>query len=553
MNNSVSTLEPQAPTSIANGSLGSVPTVLPHPQPESWLAWLNRAGPMVLVLVVLGGVSYLGHRTGWSVPKFAEVFGGSHSVKDDWCAEHSVPESICVECNKSLMPKLKTTWCEQHGIHNCPFERLEVVQTQDAPVVSQDDINRAKRALALKDRKENNPRCKLHERRVQFASVDILDKMGVNYLESVGREPIYETVTASGEIAFDQPRVAPVSSAVAGRVWHLTEKGTIGAQVKRGEVLALLDAAEVGKAKTEFLQAYAQADLRKRTLDMQTPLVSQGVLPQARVLESELALREGRIRLMGAQQTLTNMGLPFQIDESKAISVEEIAKQIHFFGIPGEIASRLDPKITTANLMPVIASRDGTVTAVKTSLGEMADAGKPLFVVSDMSQMWLIMNVRQEDVKYLRIRDAKTPGQKVKFRADGSDQEVVGELVWKRSEVDDKTRTVQFRAELPNADGKLLANSYGTGQIVLREEKDAIVVPNEAIHWENNCHIVFVRDKKFLDPNGFKVFHVRSVRPGVTNGRYTEIIAGVLPGEIIATTNSGSLRSELLKNNLGAG
>jgi membrane fusion protein, heavy metal efflux system len=266
-------------------------------------------------------------------------------------------------------------------------------------------------------------------------------------------------------------------------------------------------------------------------------------------------LREARIRLMAAHQALNNMGLPFQVDESKGLPTEEIAKQLHFYGIPVEIASRLDPKKTTGNLMPVIASRDGIVTAAKVSLGELAEAGKTLFVVSDTSHMWLVMNVRQEDVKYLRVRDAKTntAGQTVKFRADGSDHEIVGELVWKRTEVDEKTRTVQFRAELPNPDGKLLANSYGTGQIVLREENDAIVVPNEAIHWDNNCHIVFVRDNTFLDPNGFKVFHARSVRPGVTNGRYTEIIAGVLPGEIIATTNSAALRSELLKNNLGAG
>jgi cobalt-zinc-cadmium efflux system membrane fusion protein len=272
-------------------------------------------------------------------------------------------------------------------------------------------------------------------------------------------------------------------------------------------------------------------------------------------MESELALREARIRLMGAQQALTNLGLPFRIDESKILSTEEVAKQIQFFGIPVEFASRLDPKITTANLIPVVAPRDGIVTSAKVSLGEMAEAGKPLFVVSDTSRMWLMMNVRQEEVKYLRIRDVKSnaPGQMVKFRADGSDHEVVGELVWKSSQVDEKTRTVQFRAELPNSDGKLLAHSYGTGQIVLREEKEAIVVPSDAVHWDNNCHVVFVRDKNFLDSTGLKVFHARSVRPGVTNGRTTEIIAGVLPGEIIATGNSAALRSELLKNNLGAG
>jgi cobalt-zinc-cadmium efflux system membrane fusion protein len=270
-------------------------------------------------------------------------------------------------------------------------------------------------------------------------------------------------------------------------------------------------------------------------------------------MEARLALQESRIRLLAAQHALTNMGLPFHVDEGKNLSVEEVTRQLHFFGLPPDIAARLDMKTTTANLIPVIASIDGTVTSAKVSQGELAEAGKPLFVLADTSRMWLILNVRLEDVKYLRVRDPRTPGQQVRFRADGGDQDVAGDLVWKSSEVDEKTRTVQFRAELANSDGKLLANTFGTGKIVLRQEKEAIVVPTEAIHWENSCHIVFVRDKRFLDPNGFKVFHVRSVRPGVTNGRNTEIIAGLLPGEIIATENSASLRAELLKNNLGAG
>jgi cobalt-zinc-cadmium efflux system membrane fusion protein len=119
--------------------------------------------------------------------------------------------------------------------------------------------------------------------------------------------------------------------------------------------------------------------------------------------------------------------------------------------------------------------------------------------------------------------------------------------------VDEKTRTLKVRAELTNADGRLRAHSFGQGRIVLREENDAIVVPNDAVHWEGDCHVVFVRDKDFLSDNGLKVFHTRTVRPGARNDKYTEILAGVLPGEVVASKGSGILRSELLKNNLGEG
>jgi cobalt-zinc-cadmium efflux system membrane fusion protein len=49
------------------------------------------------------------------------------------------------------------------------------------------------------------------------------------------------------------------------------------------------------------------------------------------------------------------------------------------------------------------------------------------------------------------------------------------------------------------------------------------------------------------------VFHVRTVRVGPRNGEFTEILAGVLPGEVVAAKGSDVLRAELLKNSLGEG
>ena len=106
---------------------------------------------------------------------------------------------------------------------------------------------------------------------------------------------------------------------------------------------------------------------------------------------------------------------------------------------------------------------------------------------------------------------------------------------------------------MPNQEGYLLNESFGPAQVILREETDAIVVPKDAVHWEGCCHVVFVRDKDFLSEGSYKVFHTRMVRPGVTNGDFTEMIAGVVPGEVVVPSGSGVLRAELLKGNLGAG
>jgi cobalt-zinc-cadmium efflux system membrane fusion protein len=112
---------------------------------------------------------------------------------------------------------------------------------------------------------------------------------------------------------------------------------------------------------------------------------------------------------------------------------------------------------------------------------------------------------------------------------------------------------LKVRAELANADGRLRSGTFGTGRIILRDEPGAVVVPNTAIHWDGSCHVVFVRDKQFLEETSPKVFHTRTVRPGARDARFTEVIAGLLPGEVVASRGSGILQAALLKNNLGAG
>jgi RND family efflux transporter MFP subunit len=194
------------------------------------------------------------------------------------------------------------------------------------------------------------------------------------------------------------------------------------------------------------------------------------------------------------------------------------------------------------------AQLDGVVVDRQVVAGEVVDISRVLFQVADTSRMWLVLNVRLEEAGKLAL------GQSVHFRPDGSRQEVGGKLTWISTTADERTRTVKVRADLPNPDNQLRNETFGRGRIVLRDEPEAIVVPNEAVHWEGCCHVVFVRDKGSFDSDeSYKVFHVRTVRLGVKNEKFTEVLAGVLPGEVVATQGSDVLRAQLLKNNLGEG
>lgn len=511
--------------------------------------WLQRAIPTAVVVAVLTSLAIWGHMTDWTMPKFSTLVGGESAKVQDWCKDHNVPDSQCIECKPNLLPAvIDYGWCKEHGIAQCPLEHPEIAQVATLPTITPAMLARTSRALAIKPRPENNSRCILHKRRIQFASTKAVEQVGID-IAIVQERPVIEAVVANGELVYDQTRLAPLSSRVAGTVWRVEKR--VGDQVKKGEVLALVDAADIGRAKGEFLQAIAQARLRKATVDRLRPLANEQVVAGRQFSEAQAAHQEALIRLLGAQQSLANLGLPILAEEFANYEPEEIARRIQFLGLPPELVSTLGTQVTTSNLFPLWSPLDGVIVERSDSAveGKVIDTSALLFTVADFNRMWLTLNVREEDAPYLIL------GQSVLFRANSKrdEQQVKGTISWISTSADEHTRTVKVRVDLPNPNGRLRANTFGTGRIVLRDEPTAIVVPTEAVHWDGSCHIVFVRDKNYFQPDAPKFFHVRSVRVGVNDDESTEIIAGLLPGEVIASKNSVVLEAQLLKSNLGAG
>jgi cobalt-zinc-cadmium efflux system membrane fusion protein len=503
---------------------------------------LVRSIPTAVVLAGLVGLAFWGHRTGWAFPKFSALTGSSTAEEKDWCEAHDVPESQCVECNPDLLPPDKSyPWCKKHGVPVCPLDHPDLAQVKGRPQLPRYDVQAA---LSLLDRPENNNRCQLHLHRIQFTSAEAVDKAGVD-VDAVQERPMTERVAANGEVTYDQTRVARLSSRVAGTVWRVDKQ--VGEPVQAGDLLALIDAAEVGRAKAELLQAVGQVRLKSKSFESARSLYKSGSTSERTVQEAETAWSEARIRLGAAEQALVNLGLPVNADDLEAMAEERRVAHVKFLGLPAAVAERLDPRRTTANLFPVVAPLDGMVVSREVVAGEVVDMTRPLFVVADPRQMWLVLHVRQEEVKRLAL------GQPVRFHPDGDPEEAAGEVAWISTAVDEKTRTVKVRANLENPAGRLRANAFGPGSIILREEKYAVAVPRKAVHWDGDCHVVFVRDKNYLTEGAPKVFHVRKVRLGAADESHIELLAGVLPGEFVVTKGGGVLLAELLKSKLGEG
>lgn len=513
---------------------------------------IGRFVPVALAIVGVWGVVSLGLQTGWRLPKASALRGESVKDQDDWCKEHGVPESICVECRPGLLPPARThKWCKEHGVPECPHCHPDMAQLPSLQDVSSSDRDIAARALEFAPRLENDSKCKKHSRRLQLSSGEMEKRLGIAFAPAA-RGPVEEVVGATGEIGYDPTRVARATARASGTVWRVERQ--VGDKVKRGEVLAIIDSAEVGKAKAEFQQALVQLDLRRETVAKLRPMAGV-TIPEKDVQAAETAVEESEVRMVAAEEALANLGMPLRANDVRGLAPPDLARRMQFLGFPTLLAKEFADQTGSSNLIPVTAPLDGEIVARSAVKDEAASPARPLFVVADTSRMWLTLRVRPEDANRVK------PGQAVRFMHPGHSGPTAwdpGTVVWVSPAADERTRTVPVRVDLPNPSDRHHANTIGTAEVVLRSEKQAIVVSSDAVHWEGCCHIVFVRDRDYEKADGLKVVHVRKVRVGAKDvptatGAVTEIAAGILPGEWIAVTNSGIFRSELLKNDLGEG
>ena len=516
--------------------------------------------PTLLVLVALGGVAKWGHHNGWRAPKFTSLFGATvQPDNEDWCLEHNVPESRCIKCHPELAGDNAADWCKEHGVaesrctvchpeiltkgiagdwckeHGVPESGCTLCHPEIAVKGNLPQSESGPRIVPPESKPPKDPStCQTHALRVQFASAESVKKAGVQ-LGQVIERPMENAIVGNAETQYDQTRLAQVASRLPGVVWRVDKQ--IGEAVHQDDVLALIDAAEVGRTKAELLTAMARRDVRTQVVLRIKELLPHKISTVAELQEAEASLREAEIRAFNARQALINFGLT----ASTELPTRPNERELQLLGLPESVKKTLDSGGPSANLVPLLAPLDGIIIERKVVAGAIVEASVPLFTITDPRRMWLLIDLPQKQIGRVAV------GEAVQFQPERSDSgNVRGTVTWISTQVDDQTRTVKVRAEVDNTNGQLLASTFGRARVIVREAQNAIAVPNEAIQWEGCCHIVFVRLSD-------EIFQTRKVQLGARDSHYTEIIVGVLPGEIVATAGSHVLKSEILKSNLGAG
>lgn len=424
------------------------------------------------------------------------------------CKEHGLPESFCSLCGKG--PSASTGqaddgWC---AAHNKPEVLCEACAKGTRPVATAALAGAAQPKV-----------CRQPLPIVRLASARLARQVGIQ-TAAVVEESHAHKLTANAETAYDANRYAEVSPRVAGFLREV--RADLGKTVRQGDVLAVVDSAEVSAAKTQIISAHAAASLAKVTYDRTKTLARSGSVASKNELEALTALNQAQASAMDAEQKLRNLGF----DDAE---LERIVREKD-----------------TKNLLQVVAPIGGAVVARHAVKGEAVQATTQLFAVADTAAMWLWIDVYESDIAKVK------PGQTVSFSISGTDAEgaehaFAGEVTWVGTEVNQTTRTTRIRAELANADGRLRANQFGQAVIQVGSEHNAVVVPKGAVQRSAGAEVVFL-------PEGDNSYRPQRVVTRPTDrDDVLEVAWGLKPGQRVVTRGSFLLKTEIMKGAIGAG
>jgi cobalt-zinc-cadmium efflux system membrane fusion protein len=498
----------------------------------------NMLAAVVLVGLGAGGALvylHLGLPSGAGKPAPPVEFCAKHQItekdcpwcdpslvkKKGQCSEHGVPEALCTKCNPSLITAFKSMgdWCAGHSMpeSQCTICNPELLASREnggvsapAPpsveLVHLPELPRSQRRPAVT--------CRTNAVKVQFRSPEIAHAAGLEYARVDSRD-ITQTILCNAEITYDANRYARLASRAPGVVREVNKD--LGQAVTTGETLAIVDAADLGTAKAEYLQALALVSFWERNYAREKRLLESKVATERRVLEIETRLAENRIALSRASQWLRNLGL-------SDAQLEEVSK-----------------KQDTSSLLPLLAPFSGVVVERSAVAGEVVDTQKSLLCVADTSLMWAMLDIYESDLTNVR------GGQAVVFEAEGiPGEQHAGRITWVSSHVDRRTRTLKVRTEITNQTGLLRSGMFGKAIITVRKNEAALAVPKGSVQWEGCCNVVFVKRSEVS-------FEPRKVKLGYETERFFVAEQGVKEGETIVTTGSFLLKTEILKGSIGAG
>jgi len=350
------------------------------------------------------------------------------------------------------------------------------------------------------------------------------DGTGLVKTQAVARTKVSLTLSVTGEIALNENAAVHISPRISGIIESVAVD--IGARVKAGDTLFTMISVELGRALIGYERNRTLADLAERTFAREKKLKEQKVGSEQDMIDAHMAYEQHRTELKASEQTLHVLGLTED-------DLEGLKEPLHGTGV---------------GKLPVRAPITGTIIQKHAVAGEMAEPGKDVMLLADLSTVWVWVDLHAGDLPQL-IEAEKLGAVSVDITVSAlPDKQFKGTITYIGATMNEKTRTVKVRATVGNPDLILRPGMFCEAAISIgsRKADDVLAVPRDALFSDEGKSFVF---KHWKDD-----FFVRQdVRKGRDFHGAVEICAGLQAGELIVTDGAFLLKSDVLREKMGAG
>lgn len=315
---------------------------------------------------------------------------------------------------------------------------------------------------------------------------------------TVSAAPLTRTLRLSGQVAYNGFKTTPVITAVGGPVSQVLVFP--GQHVRAGQPMLEVSSPDYSQLRASYLKARDSYNLADKNYKRAQDLYAHHAIAEADLLQAESARTQAQADMNAAEQGL------------------------HILGITNLDSLASAPP--TAQI-PVRAPISGEVVDRQCSPGQLIQAGATqCFTISDMSTVWVLVNVYQNQLSYIHNGDA------VSVQTDAYPTIFHGKISYLAPAVDPNTRTLQARIVTENPGEKLKSQMYVTAIVVAGTIPKAITIPVASVMRNTeNQPFVYVQ-------TGATQFSRRMVEIGETANGKVEILSGLSPGDKVVADGS---------------
>ena len=399
-------------------------------------------------------------------------------------------------------------------------------------------------------------------------SPEALKAAGIETVE-VTNQSLTASLRFTGSVESNQQQTQQITPLIGGRVERVHV--ALGDRVRAGQVLALISSPEIAEMHGKLHEAETRLELAEKNYERVQRAENRAPVIQAKAKldEADATLRRTKKLIeigAGAGKDLvaaeaayktakaeydyqSNISINKEVQEVRAevetsrVEVLHLRNSLRALGanVPKEENKRIEHN---TSMIPLTAPISGSVTERLVNAGAGIEAGKPLFTISNLSTVWVIANVPETQVSRLRI------GTPATIRVGAIAEEIKGRVTYIDPLLNEETRTARVRVEIANRENILRVGLFVEVTFEALQESassgDEIAIPEEAIQRIGNRAMVFVMKE---DEPGH--FEAKEIEVGGTVNGYTKIISGLEVGEQVVTKGSFTLKTQLLKGELG--